>query len=323
MRQVTFHRSVAILAAALAGCTGWGPFAGKAAADTRTAAFAPADPGVRASAMGGAYTAVGEEPMGLYWNPATLFFQEGHQIEASYSDLYGLGAAKRSYLSYGWKKEFEIPEYDGQLVSLTTDSHSGPGYAFGVESLFFDLDDAGYTEFSIGAGAAWGYGERLAIGASVRGLLVSSDFDQVSAWGYDFGLGLAWSTSSKERIGLAVPHLFSRLIWAFDSTERLPLGATLGWARRFHPTLLTSVDVEMREGDTGVYRVAGGVEWWAFPERLALRGGYRYLDAGLDPISAPTFGLAIRFLGLSLDYAFRVEPAALGDTHRLGLLVGL
>ncbi|HET9234294.1 MAG TPA: hypothetical protein VFP10_09165, partial [Candidatus Eisenbacteria bacterium] len=61
----------------------------KADASTATA-FASNDPGVRPTAMGGAYTALGGEPMALYWNPATLFFQTHKSLEASYSDLYGL-----------------------------------------------------------------------------------------------------------------------------------------------------------------------------------------------------------------------------------------
>ena len=47
---------------------------GRAEASTTTA-FASNDPGVRATAMGGAYTGLGGDPMALYWNPATLFLR--------------------------------------------------------------------------------------------------------------------------------------------------------------------------------------------------------------------------------------------------------
>lgn len=313
-------RSRILLALSLGTCLALGA---PAHGNSRTSAFAPADPGVRAAAMGGAYSAVGGEPMALYWNPATLFFQTERLIEATYSDLYSLGAAQRSYLSYGWKSSFEIPDYDGDRVVISRDDRSGPGYGFSVQSLFFDLEDAAYTEFSLGAAAAWGYGDRLALGASARGLLISSDLDQVSAWGYDIGLGMAWHYSQKERIGISVPNLLSRVIWTFESTERLPIGVNLGWARVFSPALVVSADVELREGNTGMYRAAVGGEWWAFPDRIAVRAGYRYLDGGLESFSAPTFGLAVRLLSLRLDYAYRVEPDLLGDTHRVALLIGL
>ena len=77
-----------------------GALTGRASAGTITA-FASNDPGVRAAAMGGAYTGLGGDPGALYWNPATLFFQTHRSIEASYSDLYGLGLAKRTFFTYG------------------------------------------------------------------------------------------------------------------------------------------------------------------------------------------------------------------------------
>jgi hypothetical protein len=45
--------------------------AGRASAGTTTA-FASNDPGVRATAMGGAYTGLGGDPGALYWNPASI-----------------------------------------------------------------------------------------------------------------------------------------------------------------------------------------------------------------------------------------------------------
>ena len=89
--------------------------AGRAEAGTTTA-FTANDPGVRATAMGGAYTGVGGDPMALYWNPATLYFQNHRSIEASYSDLYGLGLAKRTFFTYGGKRVIDEVHFDGDQV---------------------------------------------------------------------------------------------------------------------------------------------------------------------------------------------------------------
>lgn len=308
--------AVTVLALAAAGSA-------PALAGTRTSVFAPIDPGVRASGMGGAYSAVGGEPTGLYWNPATLYFQDGKSLEFSYSDLYGLGTAERTFLSYGWKSVFELPRFENDRVVVTRDTESGPGYALSVQSLFLDLSEANYSELSIGAGAAWGYGDRVSVGLSLQALFVSSDFDQVSALGYNLGAGLCWRYSKHERLALAIPRLISRVFWDFESTERLPLGLNVGWTRSFTPDLLFSADLEVREGEDGLYRLAAGGEWWVLPERLAVRAGYRRLNAGLETVSVPTFGLGVRFLRLRFDYAYRVEPDALGDTHRIGLLLSI
>lgn len=293
--------------------------AGRARAGTTTA-FTSNDPGVRATAMGGAYTGLGGDPMALFWNPATLFFQTHRSIEASYSDLYSLGLAKRTFFTFGGKRVIDEVHYDGDQVVVRQNRESGMGYSLGLESLFLDVGDNGYSEVSLGGGMAWGYGP-FAVGLALRGLFVSSDIQDVGGLGYNLGLGVAWKYSSRERIGIGVPHLFSRLHWDFESTERLPLDATLGWSRRFGQNITTAVDLEVREGESGLYRAAAGAEWWIFPDRLALRGGFRHVTGGVEDIDKPTFGAAIRWSHLRFDYAYRFEPDALGDTHRLGLVV--
>ncbi len=308
-----------VLAGILGGILGALPAAGTAGAASRTAAFAPVDPGVRASAMGGAYSAVGGEPGAMYWNPATLFFQKGRALEASYSDLYGLGI-KRTYLTFGFKSSYDVPHFQGEHVVVTRDAESGPGYAAGIQSLFLDLDQNSYSEISLGGAAAWGYGDRLAAGVAVRGLFVSSDLTDVSANGYDVGLGVAWRYSEGERVGLSVPNLLSRVFWKFQSAERLPIGINLGWSRTLGAHATVAAEAEWREAEAGPYRLAAGAEWWVFPDRLALRAGYRRLNGGIEDVNKPTFGAAVRFGRMRLDYAFRLEPAALGDTHRLGLM---
>ena len=286
-----------------------------------TTAFAANDPGVRATAMGGAYTAVGGDPMALYWNPATLFFQTHKSLEASYSDLYGLGLAKRTFLAFGGKRVLEEVHYEGDQVVIRQNRTSGIAYGLGLESLFLDLDENGYSELSLGGGVSWGYGDRFALGLALRGLFASSDLEDISGTGYNLGLGVAWKYSSRERLAVAVPHLFSRMFWKFESTERLPVDASLGWMRRFGNNLTVSVDLEVREGTSGLYRAAAGGEWWIFPDRLAVRGGFRHVSGGVEDIDQPTFGAAVRWSRLRFDYGYRFEPEVLGDTHRLGLLV--
>ncbi len=295
---------------------------GSAGAASRTAAFAPIDPGVRAAGMGGAYSALGGEPTALYWNPAALYYQTERSLEASYSDLYGLGLVKRTQITFGSKAVYEVPRFTANRVEVRKDRRTGPGYALGIQSLFVDIDDQGYSELSFGGGAAWGYGERVVVGVSLRGLYVSSDLDGVSANGYAVGFGASYRYSQHERLAIAVPHLMTRLFWKFDTTERLPLGVNLGWTRSFGDHFVTTAEAEWRESETGPYRIAAGSEWWVFPERLAVRAGFRHLSGGYENLNRPTFGLGIRFNRMRLDYAFRLENDVLGDTHRLGLLVG-
>ena len=293
-----------------------------ARAATQTSTFAHNDPGVRAIALGGAYSALGGEPIALYWNPATLFYQSGRSIEASYADLYGLGLARRTFLTLGSKSVIEELRSDGDRIVVTKDRETGPAYALGIQSLFLDLDENGYSELSLGGGASWGYGERVAVGLALHALFITSDLDDVSAWGYDLGLGVSIEHAANARVAIAVPHLLSRIFWKFDSTERLPLGLVLGWTRNITPRLLFAADVEWREEGNGLYRLAAGGEWWLVRERLALRAGFRHVSAGLEDSNNPSFGAGFHISRLRFDYAYRMEKEVLGDTHRLGILVG-
>jgi len=272
--------------------------------------------------MGGAFTAVGGEPISLYWNPAALFFQTGRGIEASYTDLYGIGLARRSYLTFGVKTVIDEPSFEGNKLVVREDRQSGAAYAVGLQSLWLDLEEDGYSEFSIDGGAAWGYGDRLSAGVSLSGLFVSSNLDDVSAYGYNVGLGVVWRITSREHLAVSFPHLFSRLFWSSDSNERLPFGATVGWSGRFRSNLLFAADVEWRENEESPYRLGLGGEWWIFGERIGLRAGYRRLAGSLETLSEPTLGLGAQLGQLRFDYAYLFGPAALGDTQRIGLLVG-
>ncbi len=284
--------------------------------------FVPADPGVRATGMGGAYSAVGGEPIAMYWNPATVFYQTHRSVEASYSDMYGLGVARRTYLTLGFKTIIERPRSEGNRIVVEQDNRSGTAYSLGIQSLFLDLEENGYSELSIGGAAAWGYGDRLAVGLSLYGLFITSDLDQVSAFGYNLGIGVAYRHAANARIGISVPRLLSRVFWEFDSTERLPFSLLLGWTRTLFGTVVLAADVELREEVSGVYRVAGGGEWWLARNRLAVRAGYRHVSAGIEDLNAPSFGAAFLISSLRFDYAYRMEADVLGDTHRLGIMVG-
>jgi hypothetical protein len=234
-----------------------------------------------------------------------------------------LGMAKRTTLTLATKKSFEVPSFEGNRLILEHDNTSGPAYGIGIQALTVDLDPESYSETALGLGAAWGFGDRLVLGLGLRGLLVNSDIDDVSASGFNFGLGLIWAMSDKERLSVSTPHLLSRIYWKFDSTERLPQIASLGWMRMWSPNILTTAEVELREGEESPYKLAGGAEWWLVPDRIALRGGYRVLRGGISNISSPTFGAGLRFLALTFDYAYRVESDALNDTHRVGIVLDL
>ena len=89
--------------------------------------------------MGGAISALGGHPSAVYWNPAGLFFQRGRTLEASYSSMYSLGQAKRSFLTAGVKRTIELPSFDGHTVQTHLDEDTGPAYAVGIQSFVLDL----------------------------------------------------------------------------------------------------------------------------------------------------------------------------------------
>lgn len=267
--------------------------------------------GERALALGGAYSAVANDPSAMIWNPAGLARLDRKNIYASHTDLIGMGFSEQL-----------------GLVALPSWKLGTFGVAFrrfgvdGIEgrddrgTIYDDnLEDA-ETQIMLGygkrIGGIWDVG--LAVKYQQHSLAGYSD----GAPGLDMGVmvkplqaaGGKSEFADAVSLGFAIRNLIEPNLRLLEDSVKDPTGLRFGAAYdgdlsgNIH--LLLSSDVEKtREMDT---RIHAGAEVRLF-DLLAMRVG---TNSGMM-----TAGAGFRVSNMSVDYTFEDNP--LETVHRFGL----
>lgn len=254
------------------------------------------DGGARASAMGGAYTALAADPDAAFYNPAGYGLVRRHEavlmhnehVEGLRQEYVGLALRQGigfhlNYLSYG------------DDIQRTTISQPDGAGTFGAHDV------------ALGAGYGRSFGP-LAVGAAAKYL--SQSIDDVAARGWAADAGVLYRHPSGLRLGAALLNAGPEVRFQ-HAKEKLP---TVGRAGAAYTLRDVTLALDVSKTRTDEPRAGVGVET-VLLKALALRAGWTTRrDAGIG-VSA---GLGWRASGWSVDYAF----AALGDaglTHRLSL----
>ncbi len=275
--------------------------------------------GARPMGMAGAFTAIGDDPHAIYWNPAGLGLTRHGEASATYVSYFsGVDAGTlvyarpvRKMAGFGASVNFLRV---GGIQETTNDNRTGTGLSeFSSKDLAFS--------------AAWGsrvFG-RLYAGASASYLYEGiSAGDGYSTTGSAFNLGLLYNGPIEGvTAGIAVRNWGYQLALYDETPEELPLTIAGGIAiRPLARRLLIAVDAEKpRDNDLGVNV---GAEFQVVRDFFA-RAGYRSIDRRVQEDSSSgdlaglTFGLGI--VGTRryhVDYAY-ASFADLGDVHRITL----
>jgi tetratricopeptide (TPR) repeat protein len=267
--------------------------------------------GIRAQAMGGAFTAISDDASAPLWNPGGLGFVLRREIQISHTTMYGLDItedhAAAVLPSWRWGatalsfRRFGVSGIEGRDDrNLVTDP---------------DISD-GETELGVAYGRRFGAGWGL--GGSMKYRRQSIGDVSASALGGDLGLvlrpGVAAGSSAAwlRRLSLG-----ASMINAMEPSLRLDrdavqdpatlrIGAAYEQPMGPGRTLLAAIDLERsRDMDP---RFHAGFEVRLHP-LLALRGG-----ASNGVLTA---GTGVCWRDLAVDYA--MEDAELGVVHRLGV----
>jgi hypothetical protein len=284
---------------------------------TGGAEFLNLDVGPRGIAMGGAISAVTSDVFSLYWNPAGLNniprasagamhneYLAGIRMQyAGYAqritDLAVLGAAVR-YLDAG--------EIDNTDVNGTVMGRFRPRnyvYEIGWAEQITDLADA-ERDVAIGVTARWIQSDLVAHANGIAG---------------DVGMQASYPEAAR-------PYFFSLVAQnlgrgqKFDKVrDRLPFRGRVGAAIYPAPFALLSLEAVLPVSNTP-YGAVGAELSMDAPSDVKgfLRAGYNTLDqfGGLDGLRGVSFGIGMKIIDLSIDYAF-VPYGILGQTHRVSV----
>lgn len=274
----------------------------------QAAAWSKAPLGARAAALGQAVSAMEDDPDAALLNPALVATQRSANIgsQAAFlpdgSQLHYLGMARPFWNESRFAWALAYAQYAvGEALERRRGNTGLPDSTFHESASLFQA----------GLGA-WLWRDRVAAGFNVR--VLSHALGDASAGGATGDVGLFWRALPSLGLGVAVRDAASRLAWSTDAVEGIPARLRASADARFLQGRLGLL-AEFDGSQLQAARLRLGLEAWAWPQRLALRGGF---DGALW-----TAGLGLRwpwraFVG-GLDYALLPDPAGGAFQHRYSL----
>jgi len=242
--------------------------------------------------MGDAFTAMPDEPLGIYYNPAGIVFLKRQTLSlAHHIYLQDISGNSLAYVSpfknwavglapalFSMKEE---PVYD----SLGNDT----GERFTYKKTIIPVA-AAYRRGNLGVGLAFkSYSEEIGGDASGTTAIDAGAIYQLASW----------------RVGASVQN-FGGKIYGYDVVKIQRLGAAYAGGK-----YLVAADMK-REGEAGTSLSVGGA--FSPADAVKLRAGWRMKEE----FGGLTFGLGLEHGGLSFDYAY-ISYGDFGSTHKAGL----
>ncbi len=273
--------------------------------------------GARAAAMGGAFTALADDPTAAFWNPAGIAAITA--LGAGTSEIAVQGVHHESIQDFRQDLVAATWRRAGDGLSLAFNSHYTGGIDW-TDGIGNPLGTFGVSDFAI----LGGYATTIASGVRVGGTLgyLTEEIAGTSASALTFSLGGLWAPSAGSGLvlGAAVRNLGGspRYVTA-DGTEgeavEQPLtlaggasytagGTGLRWLATGEVSKVEGDDIEARAGLE--VRPAS---------MLALRAGWMFGQDAADL----TAGAGVGIGNVAFDYAFVPYHDDLGSSHRAGL----
>jgi hypothetical protein len=308
--------------------------------------------GGRSVGMGGAFTAIADDPTAFYWNPCGLGYNKGLKFSGMYADLFG-GLATYSvagliaevpgavvgvnWIRLGVTDIPRYPDYDNRFLfpygdlqnglpypyndprELIVAQHGEPtGYFSDSESAIF-LSFAKLNEFLLDLG--WSYFSipvQLPVGANLK--IIQNSLDTESATGIGVDVGTQLRLRTEDLIGQRMPGW---LCWGMNIQDMTR--TQVNWGKGIRDVIPTN------------FRIGGAYVWelvsWRSRVTLSYDTEKRYerthhfggefcfqdvlmLRGGMwgDEWTA---GVGIAFWRAKVDYAYRARD--LGTIHRVSL----
>lgn len=286
----------------------WGSAAGQEGSGGTRSVFA-LGAGSRAIAMGGAFSAIGDDPSALYYNPAALILNRYTAVLASHAQLFsGFSDAGYDYLAFVYPT-IAAGSFGLGVMSVGTDGIRG------FDEYSRETGDLSYRESQAILGYAytlpWRWAGEVTAGSSVK--VLSQRVGEFSDTGTGADIGLLYRPRwlKDARIGVNLQDVVgaeTKLVSVSEKVDRTIM-AGVGYTRRFGNgsaiALAAQVDLPER-GDT---KMRFGAEY-RLRDLLAVRAGF---DG--DKITA---GIGVGWRGFGLDYGYLSRDDA-GSSHPITL----
>ncbi len=243
---------------------------------TTTADILKINEGARPAAMGGAYTAMGDDIYSLDYNPAGLSYLKASQLVVMHLD--SLAGIEYEYLSFGtaWGSS-------NVLAFNATYRHEPP----------IDNNNGNPAVYTDDLLASLSYGFKLGnnFRAGLTGKYLKSDLAAYSATAVAFDLGIVLDHLPYGiRAGAAVQNLGTGMTFTPGGTgssngapsESLPLFLRfgLGTHQVIDGNKDLNVGIEVFKPSDQDIKIGLGGEYWVFPQLFVIRGGYKIENLG-------------------------------------------
>ncbi len=255
--------------------------------------------------MGGAFTAVADNPDAAFWNPAGLSNIASQEITTMQTRLST--DADQYYISYAAKLFKGTLGISWSQISLGSISQTTTTDAFN-EVITTNVFSYFSNSFMFSYGMLLNPGVSLGLTAKY----LTSDMSQITggqSYGYSLTPGVLIKPSGFFSLGFKVDDLFNEQKWGTGALEKSNPKARIGAALKKSESLFA---VDVAQSLAAVYspELSLGYEWRR--DKISLRLGI------LD--SAITAGTGFSAGNASLDYAY-VQQAALSrdNVHRISL----
>lgn len=265
---------------------------------TTSANFLKIGVGVKAVAMGEAFTALADDGSSIYWNPAGITQINNRQFFATYNTWFQ--SVSQGYLSYILPFGENTVGFALNYVDMGTiqgyDEAGFPTHQFGASNLLFQIAYAKKMATNFSLGISVGY--------------LSDTIENSKESSYLGTAGILIKPGSNFSLGLAIQNLGGDV-----RNDPLPIILKAGVGVKTK-TLTFTADIGI-PNDNNIYYCAG-LEWW-LGEIFALRVGYR---TNQDNGPGYTAGIGFKTGNSYLDYAY-APYGNLGTTHRISWGINL
>jgi len=262
------------------------------------AAFERIGVGARALGMSGAFTGLGNNAAGIYYNTAGLVNVENEQLEIMYINLYGFSLVSYTFIGYA------RPNVGNGTISMGL-IHLGLGDEFKLRN---------FSEDTVLLAYGFNLLKNLNSGVALKFYGASYDGIRGTAWSGD--IAFLYNLKNILYAGINVQDINSPTIkWETKNEDELMLNPNIGVALKLTERFTITADFKNILTYERTYCVGSELE--LFEKRFFVRGGISY-----QKVFSFSFGFDIIVSEFQFQYSMQ-RHVDLGWNNILGLNVNL